>query len=169
MVIISVDRWTSCCIEIGKGSIVFFFSSFCFCFLTGQRLLANWLCDEEKKKRKKSIGGVVYIDLLSPGVCRLAGRESSMDSKDNWYKMFTCFLFDFLSHQCGLVLKKAPLPPKTDINLTFQQFNFLLSVILLFLFFLFHSSSRTKTIALKICLCKRESSCYPNCWYIYIG
>lgn len=53
MVNISVDRWTNYCTEIGKG---FFF------LLTDQRLLANWLCE----KIKKSVGGVVYIDLHNP-------------------------------------------------------------------------------------------------------
>lgn len=41
------------CNEIGKG----------FFFLTRQRLLGNWLFE---KKIKKSIGGVVYIDLHNP-------------------------------------------------------------------------------------------------------
>lgn len=63
MVIISVDRWTNCCNEIGKG--IFFFCSFSFPFLTDQRLLAKPVVWE--KKMNKSIGGVVYIDLHNPG------------------------------------------------------------------------------------------------------
>lgn len=69
MVIISVDRWTNCCTEIGKGIY--------FLFLTHQRLLANWLCE----KIMKSFGGVVYIDLHNPVK---AGDDFSMNSKDNW-------------------------------------------------------------------------------------
>lgn len=48
-------------------------------FLTDQRLLANWLCE----KIKKSVGGVVYIDLHNH-VCCQAGYDFSMNSKDNW-------------------------------------------------------------------------------------
>lgn len=53
MVIISVDRWTKYCTEIGEGGRG----------LLLIRLLANWLCE---KKKQKSVGGVVYIDLHSP-------------------------------------------------------------------------------------------------------
>lgn len=68
MVIISVDRWTNCCNEIGKESIVFLIFLFVFALL----IKDFWQTGREKK-RKKSIGGVVYIDLHSPGVCRQAG------------------------------------------------------------------------------------------------
>lgn len=57
MVIIYVDRWTNYCTEIGKG---YFFSN-------DQRHLENWLCE----KIKKSIGGVLYIDLHNPESSRL--------------------------------------------------------------------------------------------------
>lgn len=55
MVMISVDRWTNYRTVIGKELLFFF-------LLTGQRLLANWLCE----KIKKPVGGVVYIDLHNP-------------------------------------------------------------------------------------------------------
>lgn len=52
-VIISVDRWKIIVMKLARD----------FFFLTGQRLLGNWLFE---KKIKKSIGGVVYIDLHNP-------------------------------------------------------------------------------------------------------
>lgn len=108
---------------------VLFFLIFLFVFAL---LIKDFWQTGREKKRKKSIGGVVYIDLHSPGVCRQAGWDFSMDSKDNWYKMFTCFGFYFLNHQS---CSKRPTPTQTDINLTFQPFNFLLSVVLFFIFF----------------------------------
>lgn len=141
MVIISVDRWTNYCTEIGKR---FFF------FLTDQRLLANWLCE----KIKKYVGGVVYIDLHNPGSAVKQSMILAWIPKIIGRNCLLFFhLFYFLKCQCWFIFKR-PSPKRTEINWTFH---------------LFHSSSRTKTIALKICLCKRESSCYPNCWYIYIG
>lgn len=56
------------------------------------------------------------------------------------------FLFTFCLGKCWSISQKGP---KNRLKLTTTSH-------------LFHGSSRTKTIALKICLCKRESSCYPN-------
>lgn len=133
MVIISVDRWTNYCTEIGKG-----FFSF-------------WLCE---KKKKKSVGGVVYIDLHNPVSAVRQAMILAWIPKIIGRNCLLFFLFCyFLKWQCWFILKR-PSPKQTEINWTFH---------------LFHRSSSTKTIALEICLCKRESSCYPNCWYIYIG
>lgn len=71
---------------------------------TFSKLVLWW---EEQKKRKKSIGGVMYVDLQNHGDCWHAGWDFSMDSKDNWYKMFTCFGFYFLNHHYRFIFKKA--------------------------------------------------------------
>lgn len=141
MVIISVDRWTNYRSEIGKR---FFFS---YRSKTLSKLVV-W------KKIKKSVGGVVYIDLYNavPAV-RQAVILAWIPKIIGRYCLLFFLYFNFLKCQCWFIFRR-PSPKRTEIIWTFH---------------LSHSSSRTKTIALKICLCKRESSCYPNCWYIYIG
>lgn len=86
-----------------------------------------------------------------------------MNSKDNLVEAVYSFFFSLILFSAVSVLvhnQKGPLT--NELKLT-ERFIFF------FFSFFLHSSSRTKTIALKICLCKREPSCYPNCWYIYIG
>lgn len=118
--------------------------------LTDQRLSANWLCENIKK----ICWWYGVHRSLQPRVCCPAGSDFSMNSKDGRNCLLVLFLFYSLKCQCWFIIKR-PSPKRTEINWSFHLF--------------FHRSSRTKTIALKICLCKRESSCYPNCWYIYIG
>lgn len=93
-------------------------------------------------EKNNSVGGVVYIDPFKPP-CLLFGQA-----------VIFSMIPKMIGRNCLLIFFDAPLP--NELKLTNH-------------FIFFHGLSSTKTIALKICLCKRESSCYPKCWYIYIG
>lgn len=113
MVIISVDRWTNYCTEIGTG---FFFFSFSY----RSKTLSKTGC---VKKIKKSVGGIVYIDLHNPESAVMQAMILAWIPKIIGRNCLLFFLLFYWNVSAGSY-SKGPSPKRTEINWTFHFFFF---------------------------------------------